>query len=44
MDALGANKIFAGVLLAGLLLMAGVKVADVLVPHTDLAQNSYVIA
>lgn len=43
MDALGANKIFAGVLLAGLLLMAGVKVADVLVPHTDLAQNSYVI-
>ena len=43
MDELGFNKLFAGVLLAGLLLMAGVKFADILVPHTELAQNAYVI-
>ncbi|MGB1920021.1 MAG: hypothetical protein ACPHO7_00635 [Candidatus Puniceispirillaceae bacterium] len=43
MDELGFNKLFAGVLLAGLLLMAGVKFADVLVPHTELAENAYVI-
>ena len=43
MDELGFNKLFAGVLLAGLLLMAGVKLADVLVPHTELAENAYVI-
>ena len=43
MDELGFNKLFAGVLLAGLVLMAGVKFADVLVPHTGLAENAYVI-
>ena len=43
MDELGFNKLFAGVLLAGLVLMAGVKFADVLVPHTELAENAYVI-
>ncbi|MEC8121977.1 MAG: cytochrome c family protein, partial [Pseudomonadota bacterium] len=43
MDELGFNKLFAGVLLAGLVLMAGVKFADVLVPHTDLVENAYAI-
>ena len=43
MDELGFNKLFAGILLAGLLLMAGIKLADVLVPHSELAQNAYVI-
>ena len=43
MDELGFNKLFAGVLLAGLVLMAGVKFADVLVPHTELVENAYVI-
>lgn len=43
MDELGFNKIFAGVLLAGLLLMAGIKTAEILVPHTELEQNAYVI-
>ncbi|MDB2324769.1 cytochrome c family protein [Alphaproteobacteria bacterium] len=43
MDELGLNKLFAGVLLAGLLLMAGIKIADVLVPHSELAENAYVI-
>jgi len=43
MDELGLNKLFAGILMAGLLLMAGVKLAEVLVPHSDLEQNAYVI-
>ena len=43
MDELGLNKLFAGILLAGLLLMAGIKLADVLVPHSELEQNAYVI-
>ena len=43
MDELGFNKVFAGVLLAGLLLMAGIKAADVLIPHTELAENAYKI-
>jgi len=43
MDELGFNKLFAGILLAGLLLMAGVKFAEILVPHTELAENAYVI-
>ena len=43
MDELGLNKLFAGILMAGLLLMAGIKLADVLVPHSELEQNAYVI-
>jgi short-subunit dehydrogenase involved in D-alanine esterification of teichoic acids len=43
MDELGLNKLFAGILVAGLMLMAGIKLADVLVPHSELTQNSYVI-
>ena len=35
MDELKFNKIFAGVLLAGLLLMAGIKAGDILVPSHD---------
>lgn len=35
MDELKGNKIFAGVLLAGLLLMAGIKAGDILVPSHD---------
>ena len=42
MDELGLNKLFAGILVAGLMLMAGIKLADVLVPR-ELTQNSYVI-
>ena len=43
MDELRLNKVFAGFLFAALLLMAGVKIADVLVPHQELAENAYVI-
>ena len=43
MDDLRLNKLFAGFLFAGLLLMAGIKIADVLVPHQELAKNSYLI-
>ena len=43
MDELRLNKVFAGFLFAALLLMAGVKIADVLVPHQKLAENAYVI-
>ncbi|NDG36543.1 MAG: cytochrome c family protein, partial [Alphaproteobacteria bacterium] len=43
MDELRLNKVFAGFLFAALLLMAGIKIADVLVPHQDLAENAYVI-
>ena len=43
MDELRVNKVFAGVLFAALLLMAGIKISDVMVPHQELAQNSYVI-
>ena len=43
MDELRVNKLFAGFLFAALLLMAGIKIADVLVPHQKLAENSYVI-
>ena len=35
MDELKFNKVFAGVLLAGLLLMAGIKAGDILVPSHD---------
>jgi cytochrome c len=43
MDELGLNKLFAGILVAGLLLMTGVKLAEILVPHSELEQNAYVI-
>ncbi|MEX0504519.1 cytochrome c family protein [Alphaproteobacteria bacterium LSUCC0719] len=43
MDELGLNKLFAGLLVAGLLLMTGVKLAEILVPHSELEQNAYVI-
>ena len=43
MDELGLNKLFAGILVAGLMLMAGVKLADVLVPHSEPTQNADVI-
>ena len=43
MDELRFNKLFAAFLFAALLLMAVIKVADFMVPHQKLAQNSYVI-
>ena len=43
MDELRLNKVFAGFLFAALLLMAGIKIAEFLVPHQELAQNAYVI-
>ena len=43
MDELRLNKVFAGFLCAGLLIMAGVQIAHVLVPDQQLAENSYVI-
>ena len=43
MDELRLNKLFAAFLFAALLLMAGIKIADVMVPHQKLTQNSYVI-
>mgnify|MGYP001278126676 FL=1 len=44
MDELRLNKVFAGFLFAALLLMTGVKIADVMVPHQELTENAYVIA
>ena len=43
MDELRLNKVFAGFLCAGLLIMTGVQLAHFLVPDQQLAQNSYVI-
>ena len=43
MDELRFNKVFAGFLCAGLLIMAGVQIAHVLLPDQQLAENSYVI-
>ena len=43
MDELRLNKLFAAFLFSALLLMAGIKIADIVVPHQELAQNSYVI-
>ena len=43
MDELRLNKIFAGFLFAGLLILAGVQLAHVLLPEEQLAKNSYVI-
>ena len=43
MDDLKLNKYAAGVLLGGLLVMAGVKGADLLLPHQHLESNAYPI-
>ncbi|MCH1426918.1 MAG: hypothetical protein L7W42_07195 [Alphaproteobacteria bacterium] len=43
MDELRFNKVFAGFLFAGLLIMAGIQIAHVLLPEQQLAENSYVI-
>ena len=43
MDELRFNKVFAGFLCAGLLIMAGVQIAHILLPDQQLAENSYVI-
>ena len=43
MDDLKLNKLFAGFLLAGLIVMTGFKLSEILVPHTELAENSYPI-
>ena len=43
MDELRFNKVFAGFLCAGLLIMAGVQLAHFLLPDQQLAENSYVI-
>lgn len=43
MDSLKFNKIFAGVLLAGLLALTGIKLAEIMVPHQKLASNAYPI-
>ena len=43
MDELRFNKVFAGFLCAGLLIMAGVQIAHFLVPDQQLSENSYVI-
>lgn len=42
-DALKLNKLFAGVLIAGLLVMGGIKLGEVLVPHGHLESNAYPI-
>ena len=42
MDELRFNKVFAGFLCAGLLIMAGVQ-SHILLPDRQLAENSYVI-
>ncbi|MCE2517799.1 MAG: cytochrome c family protein [Alphaproteobacteria bacterium] len=43
MDELKFNKLAAGVLCGVLLIMAGIKTADVLLPHQHLDQNAYPI-
>ena len=43
MDSLKFNKIFAGILMAGLMALTGIKVAEILVPHKKLASNAYPI-
>ena len=43
MDELKFNKMAAGVLCGGLLIMAGIKGADVLLPEEKLAENAYPI-
>ena len=41
MDNLNFNKIAAGVLCGGLLLMAGIKAGEILLPHQELEENAY---
>ena len=41
MDNLNFNKIAAGVLCGGLLLMAGIKAGEILLPHQDIEENAY---
>ena len=41
MDNLNFNKIAAGVLCGGLLLMAGIKAGEFLLPHQDIEENAY---
>ena len=43
MSDLTINKISAGVLCGALLIMGGIKTADILLPHQDLAENAYPI-
>ena len=44
MSNLNFNKIAAGVLCGGLLLMGGVKLGEILIPHQKLAENAYPFA
>ena len=39
MDELRFNKLFAAFLFAALLLMAGIKISDIMVPNQQLAQK-----
>ena len=41
MDNLKTNKILAAFLLAGLLAMGGGKIAEILVPQEEQAENAY---
>ena len=41
MSNLNFNKMAAGVLCGGLLLMGGVKLGEILIPHQQLAENAY---
>ena len=43
MDDLNFNKIAAGFLCGGLLMMAGIKTAEILLPHEHLETNAYPI-
>ena len=43
MDDLKFNKAAAGFLMAGLIALGGYKIAEILVPHQKLAENSYPI-
>ncbi len=43
MDDLKFNKAAAGFLMAGLIALGGYKIAEILVPHQELAENSYPI-
>ena len=43
MDDLKFNKVAAGFLMAGLVALGGYKIAEILVPHQKLAENSYPI-
>ena len=43
MDELKFNKIAAAFLLAGLIIMAGYKISEILVPKTKISQNSFPI-